>query len=245
MMLFIAIDDTDNLETMGTGRLSRLLAVDLHKRGLIGPGSVTRHQLLVHRDIPYTSHNSASCIAAETAADLDDVFAAAREFMQCHLHEGANPGLCLAPAEEVPAVLGDFGRRAQSEVIPLSEGYELAGASGLRTWRHGPTGQGIIGAMSAVGLRSTGQDGRFIDLAGIRKVDGELSVAELLERTGVQAVATPQGRELDGGEIIDTLGWVRPSLRGGRAVFLVARYDGAWRPALKRKKDEDDGQATQ
>ncbi len=243
MTLFIAIDDTDNPDTMGTGRLSRLLAAELEGHGLIGPASVTRHQLLVHPDIPYTSHNSSACLAAEAFAAPSEVFVAAREYMQGHLHEGANPGLCLCPAGAVPPDLTALGRRAQSEVIPLAQGYELAGLQGILTWRHGPTGQGVIGAMSAVGLRATGQDGRFIHLAGIREVDGRLSVAELLQRTGVEAVATPQGEELGGDQVIDTAGWVRPSLRGGKAVFLVAREGEAWRPALKRKKDEDDGEA--
>lgn len=243
MTLFIAIDDTDNLETMGTGRLSRMLAGELESRGLTGPASVTRHQLLVHPDIPYTSHNSSACLACDALAAPDAVFAAAREFMEAHLHQGANPGLCVCPADAVPPELPALGGRAQREVIPLEQGYELAEGGGIMAWRHGPTGQGVIGAMSAVGLRSTGEDGRFIHLAGIRKVTGELCVADLLARTGVDAVATPEGLELDGAEVVDTAGWVRPSLRGGRAVFLVARQDGSWRPAIKRKKDEDDGQA--
>ena len=242
-MIFIAIDDTDNLETMGTGRLSRLLAGHLREQGLTGPGSVTRHQLLVHPDIPYTSHNSASCIQAEGLAGIKDVFLAAKEFMLEHLHDGANPGLCLVPANEAPPVLSDLGRRAQKEIIPLSEGYALSKTAGILTWRHGPTGQGIIGAMSAVGLRSTGQDGRFIELVGIRQIQGVISVAELLGRTGVQAVATMDGQALANDEVVDTSDWVRPSLRHGRAVFLVTRENGVWKPALKRKKDEDDGQA--
>jgi hypothetical protein len=242
MMIFLAIDDTDNLETMGTGRLSRLLATELKERGLTDGGSVTRHQLLIHPDIPYTSHNSAACIQAEGRADLRDIFAAAQTFMLDHPHEGANPGLCLAPAEAVPPVLAQFGSRAQKEVIPLSEGYGLAGTEGILTWRNGPTGQGLIGAMSAVGLRSTGQDGRFIELEGIRKLKGDISVARLLEQTEVDDVATMEGRSLGGDELLYTQAWVRPSLRQGKAVFLVKRENDAWVPALKRKKDEDDGQ---
>lgn len=245
MKLFIAIDDTDNPDTFGTGRLSRMLAADLETKGLTGRASVTRHQLLVHPDIPYTSHNSSACLEAEGLAAPAEVFEAARDFMADHLHEGANPGLCVCPADAVPPELADLGFRAQKQVLRLEEGYRLAEGDGLLTWRHGPTGQGIIGALSAVGLRSTGRDGRFIHLDGIRKVHGRVKVVEILSRTAVDAVTTVDGLELAADETVDTMSWVRPSLRGGRTVYLVSDDQGVWRPALKRKKDEDDGQAGQ
>ncbi|MBI5117313.1 hypothetical protein HZA56_12630 [Candidatus Poribacteria bacterium] len=65
MRALIAIDDTDNQESVGTGRLARMLADFLAEKGLVNKSSVTRHQLLVHPDIPYTSHNSCACIEAE------------------------------------------------------------------------------------------------------------------------------------------------------------------------------------
>lgn len=242
MKMLIAIDDTDNADSMGTGRLSRLLAGELQERRLIGDFNVTRHQLLVHPDIPYTSHNSASCISAPAKADMADVFVAARDFMNRHMHHGANPGLCIAPADAVPPALPALGIRAQKEVIPLPEGYDLAVSPGTLTWRAGLSGQGVIGAMSAVGLRSTGDDGRFIGLPGIRGISGVVTVGELLAATGVEAVADMEGRELAAGEQVDTRSWVRPSLRGGRIVYLVAKDGNVWVPALKRKRDEDDGQ---
>ena len=65
MKVLIAIDDTDNLETPGTGHLASDLIDLLEKEGL-GKGSpITRHQLYVHEDIPYTSHNSSMCFEAE------------------------------------------------------------------------------------------------------------------------------------------------------------------------------------
>lgn len=238
MRLFIAIDDTDNPHTMGTGRLSRLLAEELEAQGLIAQASVTRHQLLVHPAIPYTSHNSSACLGALGQAPPVEVFAAAREFMRAHLHEGANPGLCLAPADGVPASLVALGRRAQRQVLQVEEGYALADTPGIHAWRHGPSGQGIIGALSGVGLRSTGQDGRFIALAGIRDVGGVLKVADLLGRTAIAAVVTVEGQELPGSESVDTEDWVRPSLKNGRPVMLVERRGGAWRPVEKKKKEQ-------
>ena len=101
----VGIDDTDNAESIGTGRLARMLAEHLEARELLTATSVTRHQLLVHPDIPYTSHNSSACIAGlsedASRAALAEV---ARGFLQEHFHDGANPGLCVCAAEAVPGV---------------------------------------------------------------------------------------------------------------------------------------------
>ena len=59
--ILIGIDDTDNPTSPGTGRLARNVSVELERRGLKTLG-VTRHQFLVHKAIPYTSHNSGACI---------------------------------------------------------------------------------------------------------------------------------------------------------------------------------------
>ncbi len=52
----IGIDDTDNLESRGTGFRARQLAQQLQQRGLARLRGVTRHQLFVSPEIPYTSH---------------------------------------------------------------------------------------------------------------------------------------------------------------------------------------------
>ncbi|MFH1033962.1 MAG: hypothetical protein V1806_05590 [Pseudomonadota bacterium] len=239
MNIYLAIDDTDNLESFGTGRMSRILADDLRQRGLIAEFSVTRHQFLVHPDIPYTSHNSDACIAASAPGeDPEAVAQAAVNFLGEHFHAGANPGLCLVRQESVPGELVDFGRRAQREVLDLDEGRALAALPGLITWWGGQTGQGIIGALAGVGLRSTQDDGRYIGLTGIRQIRGVQSVEAILAQAPIAAVISEQGQELDREESVDTEDWVRPSLRQGRIVLLVERDGQRWRPLDKKKKDK-------
>ena len=54
MKILIAIDDTDDIGTKGTGEILEELCENL-KTGIGGKYSrVTRHQLLVNVDIPYT-----------------------------------------------------------------------------------------------------------------------------------------------------------------------------------------------
>jgi len=236
MKLFIAIDDTDNKESIGTGRLSRMLADELKEKGLMAESRVTRHQLLVHPDIPYTSHNSSACIdAVMNACTIDEVSVLARAFLESHFHEGANPGLCIAAQAAVPEELPSLGNRAQKEVVPLDEAKTLADRLGIFSWWSGKTGQGCIGAMSAIGLRSTNNDGRYIALDGIRDVDGMRTVEEILELTAIDRIATLSGESLPPKAIVDTQNWVRPILKKGLVTLEVIPVNGHWRAPHEKK----------
>jgi tRNA(Ile2) C34 agmatinyltransferase TiaS len=222
MKLFVAIDDTDNRESIGTGKLARMLADELERQGLAEASSVTRHQLLVHPDIPYTSHNSCACIAGETAsADIHAIADYAVDFLLRNFHAGADPGLCVATEGMLCGELVKFGLRAQQEVIQPDEARELAARLPVFTWWRGEPWRGCIGAMAGVALRSTGNDGRFIGLHGIRDIKGTVTVRDLLQRTGVDMVSSVSGTTLADDAVIDSGDWIRPSLRNHQAVLFV------------------------
>jgi tRNA(Ile2) C34 agmatinyltransferase TiaS len=233
----VGIDDTDNAESIGTGRLARMLAEHLEARELLAGTSVTRHQFLVHPDIPYTSHNSSACIAGlsreASRAALAEV---AQCFLRDHFHDGANPGLCVCAVEAVPGAVVELAKRAQHEVLRLEEFDRILAAADLEIWWSGETGQGRIGAASGVALRSRGEDGRFIALRGIRDLEGKVRVSDILARSAVEFVEAEDGTALAPEEVVDTLGWVRPTLRGGRPVLRVRRDGRDWVPAERRSK---------
>jgi len=68
LMIYLAMDDTDNAESRGTGRLARAVAVELSRKYRVA--GVTRHQLFVHESIPFTSHNSCAVIHLEGEAGV-------------------------------------------------------------------------------------------------------------------------------------------------------------------------------
>ncbi len=241
MSVLICIDDTDNLESIGTGRMSRMLAEELTKRGLVSNTSVTRHQLLVHPDIPYTSHNSSACIEGMPSnGDLQKIIDCAKVFLLENYHEGADPGLCVLQKSAVPEGLRIFGARAQKEVISMEEARNIADRLGIYIWMGGGTGQGFIGAMAGVGLRSTGNDGRFIELKGIRDVKGVKTVGEILKQTAIDRVETLSGETLADDERVDTQNWIRPNLHHNEIVFFVQKVGALWRsPEKKKPKNRD------
>jgi hypothetical protein len=237
--VYIGLDDTDNPDSMGTGRLSRMLAARLEEQGFLANCENTRHQFLLDPAIPYTSHNSSACVGAEVidAVALEVLGEAAMGFVGEHFHEGANPGVFITDAANVPESFARLGRRAQREVIDLAEVRRLVAPSKAFAWWAGETGQGLIGALGGVGLRSTGQDGRFIGLHGIRELRGVLRAGEIVASSGVESVESEVGEPLPEAALVDTRDWVRPVLRDGRPVLRVRLEGDLWIPAERRSKE--------
>jgi len=220
----VALDDTDVPGGRGTGQLARMLMQALVERGARGCG-VTRHQLLVHPSVPYTSHNSANCLGL--AADWPDpaeVLAWVCRFVVGECPDGSDPGVCMAAASAVGPAMVEFGRRAQREVVGQKEARSVAEHAGCLLRGLAGTRDGVIGALAAVGLRASGEDGRFVDLGRLRGLAGVVSASELLD-AGVDAAVTGEGAAVGAEDRVETLGWVRPRLCEGRAVLLVERSE--------------------
>lgn len=162
--ILICIDDTDNLESIGTGQLLENICEKLKSEGLAESGFVTRHQLLIHEDIPYTSHNSSMCCEA-TTLDLKKTIYLAQTYLAQHAAEGSDPGLCVLDLDkkEDLSTLMEFGKRAQNEILKKADAYAVAALFPGTVYlsEHGGTGDGIIGALAGIGLRLTGSDGRI------------------------------------------------------------------------------------
>ena len=229
-MIYIGLDDTDNHESRGTGRLAREIAADLAKEyPVLG---VTRHQLLVDSRIPYTSHNSSAAILIDVPAGLplEPIFERVRALVEADPVPGSDPGLCVATESAARAVT-DFGIRAQKELVDQVQARFLALSSGILLAGLGGTQDGVIGALAGVGLAVTGNDGRFLLIGRSRDLQGVQPVRAILD-CGIADVRTMDGRSLDQG-LVDTEGKLRPAYREGRAILFVARHESdpsLWMP---------------
>ncbi len=108
MKVLIAIDDTDNLESRGTGFQSRQLGKLISELNIGEIAGITRHQLYVHENIPYTSHNSSACIEAEIF-DFNSLTAICRNFLLDVAADGSDAGLCIAKYEDINKDIINWG----------------------------------------------------------------------------------------------------------------------------------------
>lgn len=229
----IGIDDTDNETSPGTGRLARMLCDECTRRGFT-PLGVTRHQFLLDPAIPYTSHNSGACVAVESENGLspgDFVF----EFVATRAADGSDPGVCVAEMSRVPGPVTDFAVRATLKVVTMAQAFDLARQASISLYGLGGTCQGTIGALGSVGLRASGNDGRFIDLPGLRELQGCVNTTAF-DRIGITVEHRAGQRPPGANDRYQTLDWVRPRLSGGNAVLPVqwSEQEDAWIPVDKK-----------
>ncbi len=237
MRVLISIDDTDNIDSRGTGEIAEILAARLVSNGWGTCGPVTRHQLLIHPDIPYTSHNSAMCFPAEIREEmLETVTRFCCATLTAESAPDSDPGLCILVPERLAEheALIEYGLKAKRTVISKEEAYATAAAHQVHLSEHGGSGEGVIGALAGAGLRLTGNDGRFKGKLQIPSTSGTATVSEILA-FGVDVVQTLEGQVLDERDLVDVGKWVKLVLMDGKAVLLAVPCSdgaaGAWRAA--------------
>lgn len=222
-MIYIGLDDTDNLESRGTGHLARMLAEDLGRDYPVF--GVTRHQLLFDSRIPCTKKNSCAAIAVGGSPSAEELMARVRDCMLADFQTGSDPGLCVSAG--VPAAITDFGRRAQREILIQEEARRLAAEYGLLLEGLGGTEDGVIGALAAVGLAACGEDGRYVQVGSIRELQGLVPWDAVLA-AGVRDIQTLDGRPVREGLVAaDKL---RPARRRGIPIAYVDWCEDHWLP---------------
>jgi len=217
-VIYIGMDDTDNREGGGTGRVARGIAALLRESWPVA--GVSRHQLLVDPRVPYTSNNSCNVIhLAPQRPEQVDRTALALQVQPLLLERclpGSDPGLCVGGSE----LAGHpFGLEAQQELVTQAEALTLAAGLGVFLRPLGGTGDGVIGALAGVILAASGNDGRFVEIGQSREMEGVVTVEALLAG-GIAGVRTREGIPVTEGRV-ETRGRVRPVLEGYQAVLLV------------------------
>jgi hypothetical protein len=243
MQIYIGFDDTDTTDSdRGTGKLARWFENELPKSCRLW--GVVRQQLLLDQSIPYTTHNSSACAIVECSDSslAGDLISRAVHHIERHFIHGSDPGLCVASEDNLAlSKLIHFGRACTSRVVTQKEA--LQAASGSHLSGHGGTNGGIIGAAAAVGLTAHGWGGRFIEFGRLRDFPEKVFVSDL-ERSGIMVVSIDRQAEIPAPEdVVDTKGWLRPRLWGGKpGLPVTSRGKNLWEAlGEKRGKKNQEG----
>ncbi len=117
----------------------------------------------------------------------------------------------------------------QKEALQAAAGFHLSG--------HGGSEDGIKGAAAAVGLTAHGWGGRFIEFGRLRDFPERVRASDL-ERSGIAVVSIDRDARFPALEdFIDTKGWLRPRLWGGKPVLpVIPRASNLWETVEERKR---------
>ncbi len=224
--LGVGIDDTDMPDIGGTGGLARRLVDEL--ADVAESLGVTRHQFYEGPGVPKTSRNSSAAIVFSTELTPPELLETVCAFVARESIPGSDPGVSIVAGAAPDGVVA-FARAAQRGLVTRSEAHRLAADAGIRLVGLGGTEDGVIGALCGAALRADGNDGRFVGLSGIRDVSGPVTVAGLLDHTGISRVVDEAtGAALERGVIIDIGDWLRPRLLHGRPVVVARHVEGTW-----------------
>lgn len=227
LTIFLGIDDTDTRESRGTGRLARTISGELSAYYEVT--GITRHQLYVHPDIPYTSHNSSSVIHIndDSIDSIPDILNRAKEIMNGDFVTGSDPGICIASCGQINQGVMKYGINAKNSVLTQGMAKKIAGDSGIYIEGLGGTNDGIIGALAGVALAASGNDGRYILKGSLRNLNGSLDVSTLMDH-GVDLVKTRDGRIISEG-LIEFRKFPKPALINNKAIVFVEENDSIFR----------------
>jgi hypothetical protein len=239
MRVYIGFDDTDTLDAdRGTGKLARWFERALPEGCRLW--GVVRQQLLVDSGIPYTSHNSSACVVVECTdpSCLKSLLDGAIKHIEAYSLPGSDPGLCVvSDADPCLPDLTRFGFACTNRIVTQTDALEAV--NGAHLSGHGGTNDGIIGAAAAVGLTAYGWSGRFIEFGGLRGFPPIISVGAL-EEAGISAISFDRDALVPAhDDMVDTSGWLRPRLLGGKAVLpVMPKTEHMWESIGKKRSKQ-------
>jgi len=223
MNIFVGIDDTDNKESRGTGFKAREMARLIEERNLGIVNGISRHQLYIHPDIPYTSQNSSACLEVDCNS-ITDIKIFCEQYLLEVSAPGSDAGLCIIESNKIINPIIEWGLRAKKEVLSKDEAEKFAEKKDVFLKGLTGTKDGIIGSLAAVGLKASCNDGRYIWLKGkknLRELEGIYLIRQLKAETQINTIVTKDGTEVPDSDKLFVGDWVRPLLKDNKILLIV------------------------
>ncbi|HWB13198.1 MAG TPA: hypothetical protein VG826_28490 [Pirellulales bacterium] len=222
-MIFVGLDDTDTLDDPGTNQLARHIVRALSPE--FDGELILRHQLLQDPRVPCTNKNGCASIRfrPRAQASTGELIERVRKLMLDWCPAGSDPGLCVA--QSVSEEVVRWGRRCQGELVSQQEAHRVAEGSNAHLEGLGGSRDGVIGALAAIGLMATANDGRVIHLGSSEEDLFEITgihPIEVIYSRGVSQIVCPQSGEVVRSGSIDVGKRLRPNYRDGKVVLFAA-----------------------
>ncbi len=227
MDYLLAIDDTDDLQSIGTGEHLQEILDRLEQKKLCSCERITRHQLFFSPLVKYTSHNSSMCSIIHTELEAEPIFDLACEYLIANAAPGSDPGVCMMQREGLLQSQIDelraYGRKAKTEYVEKQEALHLAERLGIRLREIGGEGIGVIGALAGAALRLDGNDGRYRGKFDIGVNADNMRCCDILTHPYIDAIATEDGYELSGDIEVFIIDQIKTVHLQNRSVLLVQK----------------------
>ncbi len=220
---FIGIDDTDSPSSKGTGYLTRELGKEIENQKLGKVLNITRHQLLISKGINFTNRNNSACIEVNTC-NIESLAGFCHHFIYSNTNDEANPVMIISPANTVSESIIEFGIKAKNEILTLKQSEKILKDYGLKADFIRKKKNGIIGALAAIGLRATGNDGRVIWVNGyeMKGLIGNYLAGEVYCETHVDSIKTEDGFKIPiNAHINFTDNRIKPVFKENSVILLV------------------------
>jgi len=190
---------------------------------------ISRHQLYIHADIPYTSHNSSMCFEADIAIEecmLQNVIDCLAQYLEENAAIGSDPGLCVVYTAKLNKrhEFMAFGYQAKKTILTKNDAYKLAEQCHIHLTEHGGDGLGVIGALAGAALRFGGNDGRYKGHINVGINQDNMLVADLLQHPEIDRVCSLDGYYLKPEEEVFITERIKTVRRNGEAILLVEQY---------------------
>ncbi|OCL84265.1 hypothetical protein [Arcobacter porcinus] len=233
----IAIDDTDEIGYfISTGEICENIAKYI-KENYSNTSAITRHQLFLHEDIPYTSHNSSMCFTCDLSFnEFENIKKYIIDYVSNISAPSSSGGVAMVFEKDINDTkkLINYGFDAKNKVLNKDIAYNLAKEQNIFLKEIKNEGNGIIGALAGIALRLSGNDGR---LRGKVKLKAqELNAKELLEDKLIDEIKLPNNQELDLSKKIffddSSLKWI---LKNNKKTLLIKDSNEFYLPLNKEE----------
>lgn len=235
--LYISIDDTDEIGYhTSTGEICESIREYIMEHYAVSAAPITRHQLFLHEDIPYTSHNSSMCFTTYLSIkEREEVTKFILEHVENISAPTSDPGVCIAFEDEINDLetLISYGLDAKEKVLTKESAYIIAQKHNLFLRELKNTGQGVIGAVAGIALRAQGNDGRI--KGKFRLGTPSIDVRTLLKNDLIGEIQLTDGSFLSDDALIITEDELKIVYLNHKCVLLVEQDGDFYRPLGKEK----------